>query len=356
VELSGHRYERAWDINPGATPSITVAVLDTGVAFRSGIMRYVAHGFNFADDDLVFPALGIVDVPFAAAPDLAGADRFVSPRDFIWETTEPFDLDGHGTHVAGTIGQLTNNNVGTAGMAFNVRIMPVKVVSSAWDDIFASPRIGTDDVVARGIRYAADNGAQVINLSIGRSGRSAPAVHEAIAYAVARGTFVVVAGGNAFEDGNPVERYAEFAPDIDGMVAVGAIGRNRDRAFYSNTGPYIERVAPCGDTRMGGRSGAILQQTLDFDLVETFAQGPSRYGPPRFDAFTYDFLQGTSMAAPRVAGFAALLMQQGITSSAAIEAAMKRYATDLGPRGRDDDYGYGLINPRASLRGLGLAR
>ena len=348
--------ERAWDINPGATPSLTVAVLDTGVAFRSGIMRYEAQEFNFAGDDLVFPSLGIIDVPFAAAPDLAGPDRFVSPRDFIWETTEPFDLDGHGTHVAGTIGQLTNNAVGTAGMAFNVRIMPVKVVASAWDEIFGSPRIGTDDVVARGIRYAVDNGAKVINLSIGRSGRSAPAVHEAIAYAVSRGAFVVVAGGNGFEDGNAVERYAEFAPDIEGMVAVGAIGRNRARAFYSNSGRYIELVAPGGDTRMDGRSGGILQQTFDFDMVETFTRGPSRYGPPRFDAFMYDFLQGTSMAAPHVAGFAALLMQQGITSPASIEAAMKRYASDLGSPGRDDEYGHGLINPRASLRGLGLAR
>jgi serine protease len=201
-----------------------------------------------------------------------------------------------------------------------------------------------------------DNGAKVINLSIGRSGRPAPAVHEAIAYAVSRGTFVVVAGGNGFEEGNDIERFAEFAPDIDGMVAVGAIGRDRRRAFYSNTGPYIELVAPGGNTRVGGTGGGILQQTFDFDFVDTFVSGPSQYRAPRFDMFTYDFLQGSSMAAPHVAGFAAMLMQQGITSPAAIEAAMKRYAVDLGEPGRDDEYGHGLINPRASLRGLGLAR
>ena len=77
------------------------------------------------------------------------------------------DLDGHGTHVSGTIGQLTNNGVGVAGMAFNVRIMPVKVISETWDLIFGAPNDGTDDVVARGVRYAADNGAKVINMSLG---------------------------------------------------------------------------------------------------------------------------------------------------------------------------------------------
>ena len=348
--------ERAWDINPGAMPSITVAVLDSGVAFRSGVFGFNARAFRVAANAPIFPALGFISIPFAAAPDLGGPDRFVAPRDFIWDTDTPLDLDGHGTHVSGTIGQLTNNGVGVAGMAFNVRIMPVKVVSGDWDFIFNSPFQGTDDVVARGIRYAVDNGARVLNLSIGRTGSPAPVVRAAIASAVSRGVFVVVAAGNAFERGNDVERLAEFAPDIDGMVAVGAIGRDQRRAYYSNTGPYVELVAPGGNSRVGGRDGTILQQTFDFDLVETYLSGPGQYEAPRFDSFAYEFLQGTSMAAPHVAGFAALLMQQGITSPAAIEAIMKRYATDLGPVGPDDEYGYGLINPRASLRGLGLAR
>ena len=348
--------ERAWDINQGATPAITVAVLDSGVAYRAAFVRYTAQAFRLSPGGPIFRPLGPVDIPFAPAPELGGPERFVSPRDFIWDTAMPLDLDGHGTHVSGTIGQLTNNGIGVAGMAFNVRIMPVKVIAGDWDLIFGSPSVGTDDVVARGIRYAVDNGANVLNLSIGRLGPPAPALRDAMTYAVSRGAFVAVAAGNDAETGNRVERLAEFAPEIEGVVAVGGIGRDRQRAFYSNTGSYVEVVAPGGDSRVGGTEGAILQQTFDFDLVETYFRGPAQYRAPRFDAFTFEFLQGTSMATPHVAGFAALLIQQGITAPAAIEAAMKRYATDLGRSGRDDEYGHGLINPRATLRGLGLAR
>ncbi|HEY6361366.1 MAG TPA: S8 family serine peptidase [Vicinamibacterales bacterium] len=347
--------ERAWDINPGAAPGITVAVLDSGVAYRSGLFRYNARAFGIANGPM-FPALGAVDIPFAAAPELGGPERFVSPRNFIWNDTNPLDLDGHGTHVAGTIGQLTNNSVGVAGMAFNVRIMPVKVIDTFWDIIFGSPFRGTDDVVARGVRYAVDNGAKVLNMSIGRTGPPAPVMQEAIQYAVAQGAFVVAAAGNEFLDGNSTPRPADIAPLVDGMVAVAAIGRDRVRARYSSTGSFVELAAPGGDTSRGGTEAGILQQTFATEFTETFLQGPSRYTAPRFDVFAYEFFQGTSMAAPHVAGFAALLMQQGITSPAAIEAMMKRYATDLGPEGRDNEYGYGLINPRAALRGMGLMR
>src|SRR5262249_28629502 len=108
--------------------------------------------------------------------------------------------------------------------------------------------------------------------------------------------------------------------------------------------------------RRNGTTGGILQQTLDQSFVDTISGGPARYMAPRFDVFAYEYFQGTSMATPHVAGVAALLMQQGITSPAAIEAIMKRFATDLGPPGPDDQFGEGLINPRAALRGLGLLR
>ena len=346
--------ERAWDINPGASTSVTVAVLDSGIAYRNITLNFATVQRRI--EGFLFPSLGTISVPFAAAPDLAGTDRFVAPRDFVWDDDTPVDMDGHGTHVAGTIGQTTNNSVGVAGMAFNVKLMPVKVIDGFWDAYFGSPFFGTDDVVARGVRYAVDNGAKVLNMSIGRTGSPAPVVQDAIAYAVSRGAFVVVAAGNEFRDGNPVERLAEFAPQINGMVAVAAIGRDRARAVYSSTGPYIELTAPGGDATRGGAAAAILQQTYDLNFVETYVDGPSRLRAPRFDVFAYQPFQGTSMAAPHVSGLAALLIQQGITNPAAIEAAMKRYATDLGPAGRDDEYGYGLINPRASLRGMGLVR
>jgi serine protease len=346
--------ERAWDIQPGASAEIIVAVLDSGMAFQSGSVRYISRfPFRVTPNGQLYPALGQVDVPFAAAPELgaSGSTRFASPRDFIWNDDLPVDLDGHGTHVAGTIGQLTNNGNGTAGMAYNVRLMPVKVIQGTWDDIFGSPFVGTDDVVARGVRYAADNGAKVINLSIGREeGGPAPVVTDAIRYAVDRGVFVAVASGNTRADGNQPNRLAQPAPDIAGMVAVGAVGRTLNIAFYSTTGPYVELAAPGGDQRQGGVSAGILQQTLDLDMLETYTQ------PPRADSFAFEYFQGTSMATPHVSGFAALLMQQGITNPAAIEAAMKQFSTDRGATGRDDLYGFGLINPRATLRGLGLAR
>jgi serine protease len=352
--------ERAWDIQPGASADIIVAVLDTGMAFRSVSVQYRSpRPFRLTANGPTYPALGAVVVPFAAAPELgaSGSSRFVAPRDFIWDDDLPVDLDGHGTHVAGTIGQLTNNNSGTAGMAYNVRLMPVKVIQGLWDEIFESTNEGTDDVVARGIRYAADNGADIINLSIGREeGGPAPAVIDAVRYAVSRGCFVVAASGNTRNEGNSANRLAIPAPEIDGFVAVGGVGRTLDVAFYSTTGSFVELSAPGGDQRQGGITAGILQQTIDLDLLETYLRPVSQFRPPRADAFAYEYFQGTSMAAPHVSGFAALLMQQGLTNPAVIEAAMKRFATDRGAAGRDDFYGFGLINPRATLRGLGLAR
>jgi subtilisin family serine protease len=193
-------------------------------------------------------------------------------------------------------------------------------------------------------------------MSIGRSGPPSPAVEDAVRYAVSRGAFVAISAGNAFEEGNPSQVLAEIASRVDGAVSVGATDRQHNRAFYSSTGPYVELAAPGGSFRGFGAPGGILQQTYDLALVETYVNGPSQYAAPRFDAFAYFYYTGTSQAAPHVSGLAALLMQQGITSPAAIEAAMKRFAVDRGPAGRDDEFGIGEINARNTLRGLGLAK
>jgi serine protease len=356
--------ERAWDIQPAAASNIVVAVLDTGVAYTNVTMRYHASAFRIDATGQVttdptatlYPALGDLTLPFVAATELGPSSRFVSPHDFIWDTNLPIDLDGHGTHVSGTIGQLTNNGIGTAGVAFNVKIMPVKVIDSDWDDIFGAPNFGTDDVVARGVRYAADNGAKVINMSIGRTGPAAPAIEDAIKYAVGKGAFVAIAAGNDYENGNPTEAIADIASRVQGAVAVGAVDQSHARAYYSSTGSYVEVSAPGGSFRGFPAEGGILQQTLDLVDVETYTSPPSSFVAPRFDTLAYYFFIGTSQATPHVSGVAAMLMQQGITNPAAVEAALEKFATDRGAAGRDNEFGFGEINARNTLRGLGLAK
>jgi serine protease len=355
--LTALQMERAWDVQPGATSAIVVAVLDGGVAYDT--VTYTYNAFAVSVGARRYPALGRVTIPFTAAPELAGPGRFVAPHDFIWGDDGPVDLDGHGTHVAGTIGQLTNNGVGVAGMAFNVRIMPVKVIGGDWDLIFDAPNEGTTSIVAAGIRYAADNGAKVINMSLGFDGPGPlPAIEEALRYAVSKGAFVAVAAGNSFEDGNPEEALAEIATKIDGVMSVGAVGRDLARAYYSSSRTSVEIAAPGGNFRVGGDAGGIIQQTFDpvTSAVDPLSSPVSFYHAPRYDVFSYEAYQGTSMSAPHVSGLAALLMQQGITSPAAIERAIKKFAQDLGTPGIDNDFGAGLIRPRDTLRGLGLSR
>jgi serine protease len=350
--------ERAWDIQPNAGSTITVAVLDSGLAFHDATITATIPAFR--RNGVLYPPLGRVTIPYSAARQVVAVnqpDRIVLPRDFIWNNTDPLDFDGHGTHVSGTIGQLTNDNVGTAGVAFNVRLMPVKVIDGDWDLLFGAPNEGTDDTVARGIRYAADNGAKVINMSIGRDGPPAPAVEDAIRYAVGRGVFIAISAGNAFEDGNPIEIYAEIASRVNGAISVAAVDPARNHAYYSSSGSYVEIAAPGGSQRgFSGPDGFVFQQTFHPDFTDTFLLPPSQYRAPRFDVVAYIGYIGTSMASPHVAGLAAMMMQQGITNPAAIEDALKKYATDLGTPGRDNLYGFGLINARNSLFGMGVAR
>ena len=347
---------RAWDINPGATAETTVAVIDSGLAFEDIVIQYQAGAFTL--DGVSYPALGTLNLPFAAATDLVSPNRIVSPFDFVWNDELPVDTNGHGSHVAGTIGQLTNNGDGAAGVAFNVRIMPLKVLADEWDFIFgAVPACcgALDSDVAAAIRYATQFGADVINLSLGGPDPG-PALLDAIQSAVTEGVFVAIAAGNSFEEGNAPSYPAVYAEDIGGAMAVGAVDRDSGRAYYSNTGSYVEIAAPGGDQRADAFDG-VLQQTLDPQASLTFLRPPSQYGPPRFDILSFVFFQGTSMASPHVAGLAALLISQGVTDNpAAVEFAIRATATDLGTPGQDPEFGAGLIDTAATLRGLGLAR
>lgn len=344
----------AWDINPGGSAGVTVAVVDSGITTRS-----TTYNWTLWDGR----ALSVFPVPYGFSPDLEAA-KVLPGLDYVFFTAGApvLDMDGHGTHVAGTIVQSTNNNVGVAGMAYKSTLLPLKVCTDYWElqIVWGSTgRTGfvppdyqggcSNAAIAAATRYAADQGAKVINLSLGGS-QPSQVLLDAMNYAVQRGAFLAISAGNGYERGNQISYPAFYARDLQGAMSVGAVGSDKRRAYYSNTGSYVEIAAPGGNARVG-TNGYVYQVTLS----------PAAYDPqtvivPRFDQYAVVGYQGTSMAAPHVAGLAALLYSQGVTSPAAIEAAITRFAVDLGASGRDDEYGAGLIDARATLRGLGVAR
>src|SRR5262249_6366738 len=141
-----------------------------------------------------------------------------------------------------------------------------------------------------------------------------------------------------------------YASQIDGAMSVAAVGPTLAHAAYSTTGTYCEIAAPGGDANVGGAAAGIYQVTVDDSKFSAFSIAP------RFDAYIEASFQGTSMSSPHVAGLAALLMSRGVTSPADIEKIIKGSAKDLGQPGKDDVFGYGLIQPRAALFGLGIRR
>ncbi len=304
--------ERTWDIQRG-DPSVVVAVLDTGIAYED------------------FGA-------FRRAPDW-GATAFATGFNVYTRDSHANDDEGHGTHVASTIAEATNNSEGVAGLCFQCGLMPVKVLNRAGVGGFLG--------IAEGIDYAVNhtlNGqrpVKVINLSLGGDTES-QAVREAVNRAVAAGVVVVAAAGNESRG------TVSFPASLPNVIAVGAVDARKQKASYSNFGTALDVVAPGGDNDRdddnNGFADGVLQQTFD----------PRAASRGIFTAFIYLFIDGTSQATPHVAALAALLMRQGITDPAAVKKAIESTAEDLGPPGRDDQYGYGLIRPAEALKGLGI--
>jgi serine protease len=296
---------------PGGA-GVTVAVLDTGVAYKDR-------------------------KAFRRSPDLARR-QFVPGHDFVDGDRYPFDTNGHGTHVTSTIAERTDNGFGLTGLAYGVRIMPVRVLDST----------GSGDAadIAGGLRFAARHGAKVINLSlnfdVGVHAAQIPEVRSALGYAHRRGAVIVAAAGN--------EHAGTVAwPARDRRVlAVGATTENGCMASFSNHGAGVDLVAPGGgaDAALGGDPGCVAGRAgRSIDQVTLVARRPDRFGIPT------DFI-GTSMATPHVSATAALVIADGAAgrnpSPEAVAARLEGTARDLGAPGYDTDYGWGLVDAAAA--------
>jgi serine protease len=269
--------ESVWMMPDGS--GVTVAVIDTGV-------RETLADFNRTD--------------------------FVDGYDFVNSDNDPDDDNGHGSHVAGTIAQSTNNRIGVAGIAPGASIMPVKVLDAGGRGSYAN--------IAAGIRWATDEGADVINLSLGGSYNS-PVLENAINYAWNNGVVIVCAAGN-----NNVS--TPFYPAAyANSISVVATDYADARAPYSNYGSTIDIAAPGGnlsvDLNGDGYGDGILQQTIN----------------------GYYFFEGTSMASPHVAGVVAIMISvNGTLSNSDIKTRLYDSVVDLGAPGWDNQFGWGLVD------------
>jgi serine protease len=289
----------AWSLTTGA-PDRVVAVVDSGLD--------VSH------------------------PEFAG--RVVPGYDFVLNTTTMTDPDGHGTHVAGTVGAATNNSVGVAGVDWNARIMPVRVLGADGTGTIANIErailfsAGLCVHNSVGVTVCPNQQAQVINLSLGPQNPRCEALppwggRHAVAWAIANGSVVVAAGGN--DTCNIITGPAS----VPGAIAVAATDQANARAHYSNWGSEIWIAAPGGDMRTHLTNGVLST----------------------WPGNAYAWAQGTSMAAPHVAGVASLML--GVNrdlTPALVRLLLRDTATDLGPAGWDEHFGHGLVHAERAVQ------
>ncbi|HEY3804379.1 MAG TPA: S8 family serine peptidase [Kofleriaceae bacterium] len=287
----------AWKLAQGN--GVVVAVLDTGVGYE-----------NYGK--------------FHQLSDLKGL-TFVDPYNFVADNNHADDDHGHGSHVTGTIAQATNNGIGVAGIALDVKIMPLKVLSASGSGSVAG--------IGDAIRYAADHGAKVINMSLGGAFPSR-VLKKAVEYAHAKGVTVVCAAGN---EGRGRVGYPAAYP---GAIAVSATQKDEGITFYSNYGKDIDIAAPGGNTTDGNGNrnnpdGGILQNTIPIG------------DPSKDDYYAY---MGTSMASPHVAGVAALVVGEGVTDPTMVEKILKDSARKpVNQQFTADKYGAGIVDAPAAI-------
>ncbi len=273
--------------------------------------------------------VAVIDTGVTKVPDLQGTE-LVPGFNFVANNANAADDHGHGTHVAGTIAQSTHNKLGVSGVAFGARIMPLKVLSAQGS--------GSMGAIAQAIRFAADHGAKVINMSLGGP-FPVSTIRSAVKYARDKGVVVVAAAGN---DGRGRVSYPARYPEV---FAVASTQFDESTTFYSNWGGEVDIAAPGGNTRVDqngdGKPDGVLQNTVV---------------PGNIGKTDYLWFMGTSMASPHAAGVAALVVGAGVTRPAAVEDLLRSTARrpktikETDAQRIDDHYGAGIVDAGSALR------
>ena len=249
------------------------------------------------------------------------------------------DREGHGTFVAGTIAESTNNHLGLTGLAYEASVMPVRVLDAEGN--------GDASTIATGIRYAVQHGAQVVNLSIefspGTTSGEIPDVVSAINYAHQHGVVVVGAAGN--DEGTSLD----FPAALPNVVSVGATTSDRCLAIYSDIGRGLNLVAPGGGDDAASVPGTVCHPSRNLpDIYQMTFNDSSHPGSFSLPAGWF----GTSMAAPAVSAAAAMVIASGVIgehpTANAVVARLEATARPLGEGRPNDDYGYGLLDVGAA--------